>query len=255
MPRAESALTQQISELILNHFAVIDKFSRPIRSLFSLRIHPQPAWRPPLAAAILLAAAAVSAAAQDQQPRPPDEIYSTHARVFDPVGEFAQELIRAAPATEWPAAHVFDLLIPLPPAWKVDREKTSGPVAVFTSGEEMPGKARLRLDAVASPRDGYEKTDRKFARGYALAASRQTVGQGFALTDSGLLDVRKGEKIAFAGGRYRLHSEQMYRLQAVRRRDGYDVMITLDVPDAEWVVFRKGIAESLLGIRSAPRRS
>lgn len=255
MPRAESALTQQISELILNHFAVIDKFSTPIRSFFYLRIHSRSAWWPPLAAAVLLGAAALASAAQDEQARPPDEIYSTHARVFDPVGEFAQELIRVAPATEWTAAHVYDLLIPLPPAWKVDPEKTSGPVAVFRPGDEMPGKARLRLDVVASPRDGYGKTDRKFARGYALAASRQTVGQGFDLTDSGLLDAKKGEKIAFAGGRYRLDSELMYRLQAVRRHGGYDVMITLDVPDAEWVVFRKGMAESLLGIRPAPRRN
>lgn len=189
------------------------------------------------------------------------EIFSKHVSVFTPEGEFAQTLIKNAPANGegWRLVddqkHGFKLMIPEDA--KVDVMPNGSRVLHVTlpGGPQKPAPV-FRIDVFKPEEDDPTEIDEKYAVEYAENYPELAFNGKFSVADSGMIQLKKRKiktNMAMVGGAYLQGAVPAYRLQCALLSKDQQMFLTFDCQERDWARHAPVIARMLLSYEAQAR--
>lgn len=189
------------------------------------------------------------------------EIFSKHVSVFKPRGEFAQTLIKNAPAVGDGWRLVDDrnsgFKLPIPEDAEVDTKPQGSRVLrlVMAGGPQKPAPV-FRVDAFKPEADDPTEVDEMYAEEYADNYPELAFNGKFSVIDSGLIQLtRKKTKLrmAYVGGTYLQGAVPCYRLQCAMLGKDQQLFLTFDCPEKDWAKHAPVVSRMLLAFEQQGR--
>jgi hypothetical protein len=182
-----------------------------------------------------------------------EEIFSKYVQVFSPQGDFSQHLIRVSPPgkKEWrpldDQRHGFRLSIP--EGLDVDtKEEGNRTLRIFLAGEQQHPRPVLRVDVYPAGKNDPTDVDADYAKRYAEDYPTAAFNNKFLVTDSGLVQLAKGPRLALVGGAYPQGAVRAYRVQLAHLSADQQLFITFDCPEADWPKYEDTVAQIVLSL-------
>jgi hypothetical protein len=171
-------------------------------------------------------------------------------QVWKPQGSFVQQLIKVAPAggDGWreveDAQHHFKLTVPAGATLDIHPNGSRVLQAVLTDQPSRP-RPVLRVDVFRAGKDDPEDVDVEYLAKLLQAYPEQTFGGRFAVTDSGLVVLKK-TNLAMIGGVGVNGAVRTYRMQWSQLGPDQQVFLTFDCAETEWEKYSETVARILL---------
>jgi hypothetical protein len=198
----------------------------------------------PLAALFLISAA----------PAQVTEVFSKHVSVFDPHGDFTQQLIKTAPGSGDTWRLVDDqkngFKVMVPESATIDATPSGNRVlqVTFAGGPQKPAPI-FRVDAFTPEEDDPIEVTQKYAADYAENYPELAFNGKFSVADSGMMVLTKRKvktPMALVGGSYLQGAVPCYRVQCALLSKKQQLFLTFDCVDKDWAKHNVVLAALLL---------
>ena len=182
-----------------------------------------------------------------------DEIFSPYVHVFAADGQFPQRIIRLAPPPkkDWRIVddqrHGFKLTIP--EGLDVDtQEEGSRTLRLYFDAATRKPRPALRIDIFKPGKDDPTDVDVEYVKKYAEDYPAAAFNNKFVVLDSGLVQLKKGTRLALVGGTYPQGAVRAYRLQCQHLGAEQQLFLTWDGAEEDWPKYQDTVGRILLSL-------
>ena len=182
-----------------------------------------------------------------------DEIFSPYVHVFAAEGQFPQRLIRLSPPPkkDWRTVddqrHGFKLSIP--EGLEVDtQEEGSRTLRLYLDGASRKFRPALRIDVFKPGKNDPTDVGVEYAKKYAEDYPAAAFNNKFVVLDSGLVQLKKGARLALVGGTYPQGAVRAYRIQCQHLSPDQQLILTFDGAEEDWPKYQDTVGRILLSL-------
>lgn len=179
------------------------------------------------------------ALAASPQPAPAQltELFSPDVKITRPTGKLVEALVRVSAPSDsaWPRTELKSLgfALRLPRTAVVDNQESgSRRLLARFGGEKLDPRPWVGVDVFKAEPGEPTELDEEYIDELREAYPRQ-VGGGFETTDSGLLRLKRGARLALIGGNRTVEKSDVYRAQLTYLSRTRQVFITFEMASAD----------------------